>query len=198
MSAGAVSMGALAFVSVGLWTLRVSLTARGRKVESAAVAAIEAVVFALVFSELVSDLDSWDRVLGYAIGVAVGTVAGLIVNERVNHGGVVIEAVVAGDGAALRYALHADGWPATSLPAIGVRGQATMVFVAVPVKRAHEVLSLIHATAPDAYWSVRHASAYGGLPAPPIRSAASEIDAARDADRRSVALRRDPEWEHSM
>ena len=64
MSATTALMGALAFVSVALWTLRVALTARGRKASSAVVAAIEAVVFALVFSRLVSDLGSWDRVAG--------------------------------------------------------------------------------------------------------------------------------------
>jgi uncharacterized protein YebE (UPF0316 family) len=166
MSATAALMGALAFVSVGLWTLRVALTARGRKTESAAVAAMEAVVFALVFSKLVSDLGSWDRVAGYAIGVAVGTIAGLSLNERLDRRGVIVEAVVAGDGATLQNALHSGGWPATALPATGLTGQATLLFVAVPSERTSDLLALIRTTAPDALWSIRPTTAYRGLPAP--------------------------------
>ena len=175
MSATAALMGTLAFVSVGLWTLRVALTARGRKAGSAAVAAIEAVVFALVFSKLVSDLGSWDRVAGYAIGVAVGTIAGLSLNERLNRGGVIVEAVVAGDGAALQNALHSGGWPATALPATGLTGQATLLFVAVPSERTGELLALIHTTAPDAYWSIRPTTAYRGLPAPTTETPAPRL-----------------------
>jgi uncharacterized protein YebE (UPF0316 family) len=175
MSATAALMGALAFVSVGLWTLRVALTARGRKAESAAVAAIEAVVFALVFSKLVSDLGSWDRIAGYAIGVAVGTIAGLFLNERLNRGGVIVEAVVAGDGAALQKVLHSAGWPATALPATGLTGQATLLFVAVPSERTSELLSLICTTAPDAFWSVRPTTAYRGLPAPATETSETRL-----------------------
>ena len=176
MSVSAVLMAVLAFVSVGLWTLRVAFTARGRKLAGAAIAALEAVVFALVFSRLVADLGSWDRIAGYALGVAVGTAAGLLINERTSQGGVVIEAVVPGDGDALRAALLAHHWPATSIPATGLQGPATLVFVAVPASRKDEVLALVSSTAPDAFWAVRTATAYHGLPAP-----------GRDAARRAVA-----------
>ena len=176
MSASAVLMAALAFVSVGLWTLRVAFAARGRKLAGAAVAAVEAVVFALVFSRLVADLGSWDRIVGYALGVAVGTAAGLVVNERTSKGGVVVEAVAPGDGEALRAALHAHGWPATAIPAAGLRGPATLVFVAVPATRKDDVVELITSTTPDAFWAVRTATAYHGLPAPK-----------RDAQRRDAA-----------
>lgn len=175
MSATGALMGALACVSVGLWTLRVALTARGQKMGSAAVAAIEAVVFALVFSRLVSDLGSFDHLVGYAVGVAVGTIAGLTVNDRLNRGGVVVEAVVAGDGAALQDVLHSEGWPATTLPATGVTGPATMLFVAVPSQRAGDVLELIRNAAPDAYWSVRPTTAYRGLPAPETDAGEREL-----------------------
>jgi len=166
-ASAAVSMAALAFVSVGLWTLRVAFAARGRKLAGAAVAAGEAVVFALVFSNLVTNLGSWNRITGYAIGVAAGTIAGLVLNERMSRGGVIVEAVVPGDGADLRRALHARGWPATAVGAMGLNGPATMLFVAVPTVRRDDVLDIVRSTAPDAFWSIRTAPAYHGLPAPP-------------------------------
>ena len=66
----AAGMALLAMASVGLWTLRVALTARGRKSIAAAVAAVEAVVFAVAFTNVAAHLDSPARIAGYAAGVA--------------------------------------------------------------------------------------------------------------------------------
>ena len=154
----------LAMASVGLWTLRVALAARGRRLVGAAVAAGEAVVFALVFSSLVSDLGSWDRLAGYAIGVAVGTVVGLMVNDRLNPGAAIVEVVVPGEGEGLRAAFYARGWPATAMPAAGFRGAVTVLFLVVRTRRVDEVLDLIQATAPDAFWTTRPATAAHGSP----------------------------------
>ena len=73
LAAGAMAL--LAMASVGLWTLRVALTARGRRPIAATVAAVEAVVFAVAFTNVAAHLDSPVRIAGYAGGVAFGTVA---------------------------------------------------------------------------------------------------------------------------
>lgn len=176
MSPAAGVMTLLAFVNVGLWTLRVALTARGRRLAGGVVAAAEAVMFALVFSNLMADLASWDRVAGYALGVAVGTVAGLVVSDHVNPGGAVVEVVVAGDGADLRRALHAGGWPATTIPAAGVDGAATMAFLAIPANRTADVLDVVRTTVPDAFWTVRPTNAVGGSRALPRATNAAAAD----------------------
>jgi uncharacterized protein YebE (UPF0316 family) len=157
-------MAVLAVVCVGLWTLRVALAARGRRIAGAGVAAAEAVIFALVFSNLVGNLGSWDRIAGYGVGVAVGTVVGLVANDRLNPGGAVVEVVVPGDGSELRQAFHSRGWPATSMPADGFNGAVTLMFLVVRTRRTSEVLDLIRVTAPDAFWTVRPATAVHGSP----------------------------------
>jgi uncharacterized protein YebE (UPF0316 family) len=167
VSAG--SMCLLAMVSVGLWTLRVALAARGRRVIGAAVAAAEALVFAVVFSSLVTDLGSWDRLVGYATGVAVGTVLGLVANDRLNPGAAIVEVVVSGEGADLSHAFFSRGWPATAMPAVGIHGAATVLFLAVQAQRVGEVLDVIRLTAPDASWTTRPATtvhASSGMTAP--------------------------------
>ena len=72
--AATAAMALLAIASVGLWTLRVAVTARGRSGIAAVVAAVEAVVFAVAFTNVAANLDSPVRILGYAAGVAIGTV----------------------------------------------------------------------------------------------------------------------------
>lgn len=78
---------ALAMFSVGLWTVRVAVTARGRRIAGASVAAIEATVFAAAFSRLLADLDSPVRIAAYAVGVAAGTLLGLHIDERFGRRG---------------------------------------------------------------------------------------------------------------
>jgi uncharacterized protein YebE (UPF0316 family) len=73
---------ALAMLSVGLWTVRVALTARGSRLIGSSVAAVEATVFAAAFSRLLGDLDSPARIAAYGIGVAVGTLTGLWIDQR--------------------------------------------------------------------------------------------------------------------
>jgi len=155
--ANAGSMCLLAMVSVGLWTLRVALAARGRRALGAAVAAGEALVFALVFSTLVAELGSWDRLAGYAVGVAVGTVGGIAVNDRVTAGGSVVEVVVPGDGHALRTAFCERGWPYTAMPASGMRGAATVLFLVIRSRHTAEVLDVVRRVQPEAFWATRPA-----------------------------------------
>ncbi len=76
---------ALSTGSVGLWTLRVALAARGRKAAAAAVAAVEAVVFALVFSSVAAGLGAPERLAGHAMGVAAGTILGIGLDERLGR-----------------------------------------------------------------------------------------------------------------
>lgn len=149
------TMAVLASASVGLWTLRVALAARGRKVTGAAVAAVEAVVFAVTFTRL--DLDAPERVGGYAVGVAVGTLLGLALDERLSGGQSELRLVVPGLQPCLVQALRRRGWPATSIRGDGADGPVTLLFVAADDSRLPALLADVRRTVPAASWTVhRH------------------------------------------
>lgn len=74
---------ALAVGSVGLWTLRVALTARGSRVVGSSVAATEAVVFVVAFSHVTGSLNAPLQVAIYGIGVGVGTFLGLTIDRLI-------------------------------------------------------------------------------------------------------------------
>lgn len=76
---------ALAVGSVGLWTLRVALTARGSRALGSAVAATEAVVFVVAFSHVTGSLDAPLQVAIYGIGVGTGTYVGLTIDRRIKR-----------------------------------------------------------------------------------------------------------------
>jgi uncharacterized protein YebE (UPF0316 family) len=149
-----VSMAALALVSVGLWTLRVALTARGRSVAGASVAALDATVFAVVFGSLLSDLERPARLGGYAFGVAVGTLLGIVADRRMAHGRSEVRVVIPGSDGGLAARLHERHWPATAMAAEGLHGPATVVFVAVDDHCLPSLLDDVRRLAPDAFWTV--------------------------------------------
>jgi uncharacterized protein YebE (UPF0316 family) len=148
------SMAGLALVSVGLWTLRVALTARGRGLAGAAVAAVEASVFAVVFGSLVSELDRPARLTGYAFGVAIGTLMGITVDKRLAGGRSEVRVVVEGLDATLVEDLRQRGWPCTAMAADGLLGPVTIVFVAVDDHRLTPLLDDVRYLAPRAFWTV--------------------------------------------
>lgn len=76
-------LAAAATVNVSLWTLRVTLAARSRRMPAATVAALEAVLFTFAFSHVSENLDSPSRVAGYAAGVAAGTYLGMVLDRRI-------------------------------------------------------------------------------------------------------------------
>jgi uncharacterized protein YebE (UPF0316 family) len=80
--AAAAGLAGVATVSVGLWTLRVALAARGRRLAASGTASVEALLFVLAFGRVVDALDDPVRLLGYALGVAAGTFAGLTLEAR--------------------------------------------------------------------------------------------------------------------
>lgn len=142
----------LAMISVGLWTVRVAITARGSRLLGAAAAAVEATVFAVAFSRLLSGLDSPPQIAAYGTGVAVGTVLGLELDTIINPRAVRVD--VTDPDLVLEPALEGAGWPRTVSMGHGVTGPVAIISITVGEKRLGEVVDLITATAPTAFWTV--------------------------------------------
>ena len=147
-------MAGLAIVSVSLWTLRVALTARGRRVAGALTAGMEAVVFVLVFSRAAADLTRVELLVGYAIGVAIGTLTGVALDERLSAGQSEVRVVTEGRDLSHVQALLADGWPVTWVPGRGPDGEVTVAFVAADDKRLSALVGAINESAPGSFWTV--------------------------------------------
>ena len=109
----ALGMTGLAVMSVALWTLRVALTSRGRKVAGSLTSALEALVFLLAFSRVMSDMHALERVAGYALGVGLGTLLGVWLDEQLSAGQSEVRIVTEGRDPVLATDLHTLGWPVT-------------------------------------------------------------------------------------
>lgn len=143
-------MGAL---SVSLWTIRVALTARGRRGAASAAAGIEAVVFALVFSSVLTSLNAPVEIAGYAVGVAGGTMLGVLTASRLSTGQSAVRIIVDGSGQALTTELRARGWPVTRLPAEGLHGSAALLLLVVDDAQLSRTIRDVERLAGDAFWT---------------------------------------------
>jgi uncharacterized protein YebE (UPF0316 family) len=141
-------------ISVSLWTVRVALTARGRRLAASLTAGVEAVVFVLVFASVLSSLDSPLEVGGYALGVAAGTLLGVVLDARLSTGQSALRVVVPGDGEALARALQDRGWPLTRLPAEGITGPAALLLLVIDDARLGTLLADLEVLAPESFWAV--------------------------------------------
>ncbi|MGI9622289.1 MAG: DUF5698 domain-containing protein [Acidimicrobiales bacterium] len=155
MSAEIPIMFSLAVLSVGMWTVRVAVAARGRRLASSVVAATEAVVFALTFSHLVTDLGSPVRVISYAGGVAAGTVVGLFVNDRASRSKTEIQIMSPGNDTGLVDELRSRALPATVSMVRGPNGPVTMVWIVVPTTAVRAVQQLVDSASPAAFMTLR-------------------------------------------
>jgi uncharacterized protein YebE (UPF0316 family) len=78
----AAGLAAVSTVSVALWTLRVALAARGRRLAASGAASVEALLFVVAFGRVMDALHDPVRLIGYAAGVAAGTFIGLTLETR--------------------------------------------------------------------------------------------------------------------
>ena len=157
-------MAGLAVLSVGLWTMRVALTARSRKVAGSLTASLEALVFLLAFSRVMSDVDEISRVAGYAVGVGLGTLLGVFLDERLSAGQSEVRIVTHGPDTSGVARLHAQGWPVTWTHGEGPFGDVTVAFIAVDDSKIRALLKDLERATPDAFWTVETLKKARGRP----------------------------------
>lgn len=156
----------LGTISVSLCTVRVALTARGRRLAAAGAAGVEAVVFVLAFSSVLSSLDSPVEVAGYAAGVAAGTLVGVVADARLSTGQSAVRIIVRGAGDGVVTALRGRGWPATRLRADGLDGEVALLLVVLDDARLPALLADLRDVAPAAFWAVERLQSANPSPLP--------------------------------
>jgi uncharacterized protein YebE (UPF0316 family) len=157
----------LATISVGLWTVRVAVTAAGRKFAAAALAAVEAVIFVIAFTRLSGGLDSPGRLVAYAIGVGLGTLLGLVLHTRFARNHTRIDVVLPQPSPRLLDALHHRGWPTTAIAGHGLSGPVLTVSITVDDERLDDLQDDLGRLAPDAFWTVTRLSTARAPTLPP-------------------------------
>jgi len=139
---------------VSLGTLRIILTARGKRSLAPLLGFFEVLIWIVVVSRLITYTRTPVAFLGYAAGFALGNFLGIYIEEWFAIGYVIVRVILQQDGERLFSVLKREGFGVTVFDGQGTRGPVKLIFTVVRRRDLRKVLSVIHTVSPSAFFSV--------------------------------------------
>lgn len=141
-------------IDVSLGTIRIMMVSRDRKLPAAALGFFEVLVWAIVVTELITNLDNWVNFVAYAGGFATGTYVGMYIEGLLKVGTIIVRIITQDKFQELTNALKEAGFTITSLDGAGGFVPVKVIFTILKRKRWDEIVSIIEAHDPNAFYSV--------------------------------------------
>ena len=141
-------------VDVGLGTLRIIFTARGKRQLAPLLGFVEVFIWVAVISQMVRGVNHVVAYLAYAAGFAVGNFVGMWIENRLALGTVVLRIILAQAGDLLADSLHQAGYGVTRVDGMGANGPVKLIYTIVRRKDLAGVLEIIHQTTPKAFIAI--------------------------------------------
>jgi uncharacterized protein YebE (UPF0316 family) len=149
---------------VTLGTLRIIFISRGKRNVAPFLGFVEVFIWITVVSQIVSHAHNILAYLAYAAGFASGAFVGMYIEDRLALGTQVILSIVQEKADLLTSNLHKAGYGVTCVDGEGSNGPVKMIYTVYPRKNLREVLSIIHSTHPNAFFSIQDVtSAQAGI-----------------------------------
>jgi uncharacterized protein YebE (UPF0316 family) len=141
----------LRMVDVSLYTVRLMMVVRGRKVLAWIFAFLQSFVFVTALRLVLSDLGDWAKYLGYAAGFATGILTGMWLEGRLAIGYTHLRVVSPRRGAELTERLREAGFAVTEIAGIGRDGAVDILNCSVLRKQTGQFVALVQQIDPDAF-----------------------------------------------
>ena len=141
-------------IDVGLGTLRIIFTARGKRKLAPLLGFVEVFIWVAVISQMVRGVNHVVAYLAYAAGFAAGNYVGMWIEDRLALGTVVLRIILAQGGDTLAEALHQAGYGVTLVDGQGANGPVKLIYTIVRRKDLPAVLALIHQVTPRVFLSI--------------------------------------------
>jgi len=141
----------LRVVDVTLYTVRLMMVVRGRKVLAWIFAFCQSFVFVSALRMVLSDMGDWAKYLGYAAGFATGILTGMWLEARLAVGYTHLRVVSPRRGAELTERLRQAGFAVTEISGIGRDGAVDILNCSVLRRQAGQFESLVQQIDPDAF-----------------------------------------------
>ena len=139
---------------VSLGTMRIILTSRGKRNIAPFLGFAEVLLWLVVVSRLVTRSHTPLAFLGYAAGFALGNFLGIYIEEWFAMGHVIVRVILQKGGEELFKALQAARCGVTAFDGMGSRGPVKLIFTVVRRKDLQNVIDIINAVCPGAFFSV--------------------------------------------
>ena len=141
----------LRLLDVSLYTIRIMMVVRGRKVLAWVFAFCQSIVFVSALRVVFSDLGDWGKILGYTTGFATGMILGMWIEERLAIGYTHFRIISQGRGAEISENLRQDGFAVTEVPASGMGGAVTLLNCYVFRRNTRQLQEQVAAIDPEAF-----------------------------------------------
>jgi uncharacterized protein YebE (UPF0316 family) len=141
-------------IDVGLGTLRIIFTARGKRQLAPLLGFVEVFIWVAVISQMVRGVNHVVAYLAYAAGFAAGNYVGMWIENRLALGTLVMRIILAQSGDFLADSLHEAGYGVTRVDGMGANGPVKLIYTIVRRKDLPGVLEIIHQTTPKAFIAI--------------------------------------------
>jgi uncharacterized protein YebE (UPF0316 family) len=139
---------------VTLGTLRIIFIARGRRVLAPVLGLFEIMIWLYAISQIMKNLDNLACFLAFALGFMAGNFLGMWIERRLAMGMVIVRIFTHRDASNLIAELKAARFGFTCVNGEGATGPVRIVMTVVKRRQLDEVIRLIEACQPRAFYAV--------------------------------------------
>jgi uncharacterized protein YebE (UPF0316 family) len=147
----ALSIFFLRIVDISLYTMRLMMVTRGRKMLAWIFALLQSMVFVTVLRTILNDLGNWSKIIGYAAGFATGLVVGMVLEGHLGIGNMHLNIVSSRRGQELAQELRAAGFGVTELAGKGKDGAVDVLLCDVRRRQVPVVRQIVQDHDPNAF-----------------------------------------------
>ncbi len=151
MLESAMSIFVLRMLDIALYTMRITMVMRGRKLYAWFFGFIQAGVFVIAIRAVLVGLDNWLNIVGYAAGFATGNVVGMLIEGKLAIGITHLRVVSQRRGAELAERLRSSGYAVTEVAGRGLQGVVEVINCSVRRREAPQVIRLVAEIDDQAY-----------------------------------------------
>lgn len=141
-------------VDVGMGTVRVIFVSRGLKYLAPVIGFVEILIWLLAIGQIMKNLSNPACYIAYAGGFAMGNFVGIMIVSKLSLGVVLIRIVTVKDALPLVNRLREQEYGVTSVDGHGTSGEVKVVFTVVKRREVRNVVDLIKAFNPHAFYSI--------------------------------------------
>lgn len=139
---------------VTLGTLRIIFIARGHKVLAPLLGFFEIMIWLFAIGKTMQNLDDVACFLAFALGFTTGNLLGILIEKRLAMGTVMVRVITHRDPCGLIDALRAACFGVTCVQGEGATGMVRVVLTVVKRRQLRDVVGLIEAHHPHAFYAV--------------------------------------------
>ncbi len=149
-------------LDVGMATIRMILVVRGKRIVSALIGFVEAIIYVVAIGKVLDGMDNPYNVLAYASGFAAGNYVGVYLEEKMALGSIIVQVITEHKITDLVEKLRDKGFGVTVIEGYGRNGIRHLLNVTLQRKNLSKLYNVIDEHDEKAFVTITDARAIRG------------------------------------